>query len=217
MGLSKQIVFDSAVPALGDTIAAYVFGTNRIASAAVGGNESLYTIAALHDGAGNSLTSTAGALNVNVASFTGEIAVEGDVADDAADAGNPLKVGSKATQLLTTVSEGDRANLNSDLYRRARMTNASNVGALVTRAPVGVAAAAIVTPLPGRQRFLAQNRGSKNIWVGFDNTVTADNAATGGMLIPAHTGTMDLELGDNVTLWAISDTAAQFLFVYEDA
>ena len=57
-------------------------------------------------------------------------AVQGDVADDAADSGNPLKVGSRAVDgALTAISASDdRADLLSDLYRRTGRRPADNPG-----------------------------------------------------------------------------------------
>lgn len=62
----------------------------------------------------------AAAQRVTVASdSTGNLAVKGDVAHDAADSGNPLKVGSKAANALpTAVANNDRANAISDLFGR---------------------------------------------------------------------------------------------------
>jgi len=222
--LSKQSYADLTTPTNGDTIVSYVFGTNRVASAAVAGNESLYTISALSEGAGTALTSTLvsgkQSLDVNVTAFDGTavLNIDGNVADDAVDSGDPVKVGTRATQAFpTAVASGDRADMLSDVQRRLRVTNAPNIAAKVSRAAVGLTAAALVTPQAGRQKFVFQNRGNKKVWIGFDASVTADDAATGGIVIDAHNGTWAGELGDNVSLFGISDTAGQFLFVYEAA
>lgn len=59
--LSKdKLIYDGTTPADGDSVAAFLHATNKLASAAVNSNESLYTIAALNDGTGTAITSTAG-------------------------------------------------------------------------------------------------------------------------------------------------------------
>lgn len=61
-------------------------------------------------GMGNNLSLTLGDINVNV---------EGNVAHDAVDAGNPLKIGGKAsTAKPAAVSDGDRVNAYFDVYGR---------------------------------------------------------------------------------------------------
>jgi len=61
---------------------------------------------------------SAGRLNVNVISGGGG-ASAGDVAHDAVDSGNPVKIGYMAENVLpTAVSDGDRANGISDLFGR---------------------------------------------------------------------------------------------------
>lgn len=156
------------------------------------------------------LKSTSGALNV---------APSGNVADDGVDSGNPVKVGSRALSgLLAAISTtGDRADLISDMYRRVFTNDAPNVANKLTTTTIGVAAAKVVTtPLGGRTRILLQANGNKPIYIGADNTVTADvGTATSGFIIPAHGGTLELPSGQGLDWYAISDTAAQKLTVIE--
>lgn len=329
MGLTKaQSVFDTTV-ANGDATAAYLFATNRLTSAAVNGNESLRTIAALQDGAGTAITSTAGAIDVNLKSGTLDMGVadsatftigttveqpvggvyqsttftalatgktgafgmtayraqftnlqdaagssligqkamagslpvafasdqsslavklfdgagtaltstlnsgkqsldvnvtglsaatqhvDGTVADAVADADNPVKIGAKAYSTLAAATAGNRVNLASDLYRRLYVNASPNVAAKVATVTVGITAASIGTAQPGRRNVTLQNNGNVPIYIGFDATVTADTAATGGVQIPGHGGTLDMLAGDNIPIFAISGTAAQKLCVYE--
>ncbi len=69
------------------------------------------------------ITDANGALHVAVASgsvtASGSIDVLGDTAHDAADSGDPVKVGTKAANALpTAVANGDRANAIGDLFGR---------------------------------------------------------------------------------------------------
>lgn len=226
MTLTKaQLVFDATTPANGDAVAAYLFASARLTSAAVAGNESLRTIAAIQDGAGTALTSTLlsgkQSLDVNVAGFSAtDLHVDGTVADAVADADNPVKIGYHAYATLAAATAGNRVNAASDLFRRGYVNTSPNIGGLRTVATVGVAAVKVVTtPLAGREQLTLQNNGGKNMWIGFDNTVTADGGttATGGMLLPAHGGTWSVPMGDNIDVWAISDTALQKLMVLEAA
>jgi hypothetical protein len=67
-------------------------------------------------------------LNVNIfqvggnatvtAGVNGLLAVGGNVADDAVDAGYPVKVGGRADAVLSLVADGDRVDFVTDLYRR---------------------------------------------------------------------------------------------------
>lgn len=224
MSLTKaQLVFDSTTAANGDAVAAYLFATNRLTSTAVNGNESLHTIAALQDGAGTALTSTlVGAkqsLDVNVASFTAtDLHVDGTVADGVADANNPVKIGSRAFSgaLSAIGAAGERADGLSDMYRRIMVTVAPQVSVKVQTATVGITAAKLLAAEnAGRTWISLQNNGSQPIYIGADNTVTADTAATGGLQVPAHGGTLEMPLGDALSLWAISGTAGQKVAVLE--
>lgn len=128
----------------------------------------------------------------------------GNVADDAADSGNPVKVGSRAiTGALTAISTGDRADLLSDLYRRVWVNTAPNVAA--SNAAVSVddtsgGVAVFASPLPGRRRALVQNLGNFEIWLGF-GTVSAAN----GIRVAAGASWSD-EIGPDLALKAIAGT-----------
>ena len=59
---------------------------------------------------------------------------------------------------------------------------------------------------------MVQNLGSKAIYMGSDNTVTAAN----GLRISSNS-TLELELGEDVSLWSISTNAGQDVRVFEVA
>lgn len=128
----------------------------------------------------------------------------GNVADDAVDSGNPVKIGSRAVSgALTAVSaSGDRADLLSDLYRRIWVNTAPNIAG--SNAAVSITDAAggtsvFASPLPGRRRVLVQNLDNKAIYLGF-GTVTQAN----GIRVASNASWSD-ELGPDIDLKAISE------------
>lgn len=142
--------------------------------------------------------------------------VSGDVADDAADSGNPIKVGSRAVSgALTAVSAtGDRADMISDLYRRMWVNTAPNIGGSNAAVSIDTTAGGVAlfaSPLAGRRRVEIQNLGNKAIFVGL-GTVTAAN----GVRIAAG-GTMSQELGPDIALKAIAESGAQDVRVLQIA
>lgn len=82
-----QLVFDVAAPDEGDKVGAFVLGAGGTAidSQTIGGSEWLQVASAMLDGAGNALTSTGGALDVNV---TSAISVDVDHATDSVKIGD---------------------------------------------------------------------------------------------------------------------------------
>jgi hypothetical protein len=141
---------------------------------------------------------TSGSLNV---------APLGNVADDAVDAGNPVKIGSRALSgALTAVSAtGDRADLISDLYRRARTTSAPNIAGANAAVSVDTTAGgvALLASHAGREKVMIQNLGNKAVSVGF-GTVTFAN----GIVIHAG-GSLPLDIGPDLALKAIAESGTQ--------
>lgn len=125
------------------------------------------------------------------------------VADDAADSGNPIKVGSRAVSTLGAVSAAnDRADLVSDLYRRIYVNNQPNIaGNLLKPTVSNTASQADATPLAGRKRILIQNLSDKNIYIGTSNAVTTST----GIELPKK-GDLEMEWGENIGIWLISPT-----------
>jgi len=136
-----------------------------------------------------------------------EVRPFGNVADDAEDSGNPLKVGSRAHDgALTAVADGDRADLLSDLYRRVWVNTAPNISGSNAAVSVDTTAGGVAlfaSPLAGRRKVIVQNMGNKAIILGF-GTVTASN----GVLVPAKAVWTD-ELGPNIDLKAIAESGTQ--------
>ena len=136
-----------------------------------------------------------------------DVTATGNVADDAADTGNPLKVGSRVeTGALAAIADGDRADLLSDDFRRIWVNSAPNVSAAQTQISVsGVLVALPTTALTGRTRILIQNvsAGAANsVFVGGAGTTTGD-----GIRISAGAA-VTLDIGDDVTLSGISGGTA---------
>lgn len=127
-------------------------------------------------------------------------AITGDVADDAADSGNPLKVGSVSTDAaLTELSAaGDRANLISDIYRRVIVNSSAAVAVkqdVVAASAVEVQIAA--TALSGRRKIIVQNVGNKDVFLGATGVSDAD-----GIELKKRAN-VELELGEHVDIFAI--------------
>lgn len=125
----------------------------------------------------------------------------GTVADDAVDSENPVKVGSRALAgPLSAVSSGDRADLISDLYRRAYVNTSANIAIKAEAASVTDTESVIATALGGRRTIMVSNRGNKAIYIGATGLLPAD-----GFVVSAG-ATVSIDLGQNVDLYAIADT-----------
>lgn len=136
--------------------------------------------------------------------------VAGDVADDAVDSGNPLKVGTRAVSgaLAAVSATGDRANMISDLYRRTWVNTAPNIGGNNFALALGTTAggtALATTVLDGRRFIRVQNLGTKAIFWGF-GTVSAAN----GSRIAAGATEM-IEAGPDIAVKAIAESGTQDL------
>lgn len=173
--------------------------------------------------AGGSPVSADGDAHPFVFNSDGELKVAADltsdVADDAADSGNPLKMGGRAFDgALTAVSaSNDRYDMLGDMYRRTWVNDAPNVSNQRSREQVSTTAAEIAaTPLAGRKRIMVQNRGTRAVYLGEDNTVTADDAATGGIRV-ARGATLELPWGEDLDIFAIAPAGTQNLFIWEIA
>lgn len=144
----------------------------------------------------------------------GDLDVVGNVGDDDADSGNPLKVGSRshfASAALAALSaNGDRADLLSDAYRRIYINDAPNVGMVAAAVSVGLTEVALpASPLAGRTRMLIQNNGNKPIFVGPTGVTTSTGIEV------SKSSTLALEAGQFLALYGISTDAAQDVRVFE--
>lgn len=145
-----------------------------------------------------------GSINVNL--------TDDGVADDAADAGNPLKVGGRGVDgALTALSaSNDRFDLLGDMYRRVYVNTSANVAIETTAETVGTTAVQVVaTPLAGR-RFVTIQADDKDIYLGHSNAVTTSN----GIKIPKK-ASATYEFGEDIDIWLISGDAGQDVRVLE--
>jgi len=127
-----------------------------------------------------------------------------NIADGAADSGNPLKVGGHAydqASAWSAVDAGDRANIAQDLYRRQLVNDAPNVSASATAAEVVATEVLLGAAIAGRTRILIQNNGDKPVYVG----PTGVGITTG--LQVGKGSTLALELGESIDLYGIAATA----------
>lgn len=100
-----------------------ITGTNPVGPAAVTAGIYNTTPPTLSDGNHQTLTlDSGGRLRVVQDSAPADTEVTGEIAHDAADSGNPVKVGGKATAAIpTSVTEADRVNASFDLGGRQRV------------------------------------------------------------------------------------------------
>jgi len=135
--------------------------------------------------------------------------VTGNVADDAADSGNPIKVGQRAVSgALTAVSAtDDRADQISDLYRRTWVNTSANIAGSNAAVSVDTTAGGVAlfaSPLAGRRVAQVQNLGSKAIFIGF-GTVTSAN----GLRVAAGATETLTDFGPDLALKAIAESGTQ--------
>ena len=178
-----------------------------------------FMVAGIRQDAAGSPVSADGDVHPFVFNNDGELKVAADltssVADDDADSGNPIKVGSRGVDgLLTALSASDdRADLLSDLYRRIWVNQAPNVGNSVTTSTVGTTAVELAaTPLAGRTNIMIQNNANKPIYIGTDGTVTAGTGvATDGIKLNKG-ATLTMEYGEDLNVFAIGESGTSGTF-----
>lgn len=141
--------------------------------------------------------------------------VDGNVADNAADAGNPVKDGTRSSfgaALSAVTATNNRVDMISDRYRRLFVSGSADVGVLNTQVSVGTSAITLLaTQKQGRRKIYIQNNSKKaTVYLGHDNTVTSSN----GLSVGAGAVFED-EIGEDVAVWIIADTAATDVRVYE--
>lgn len=138
----------------------------------------------------------------------------GTVADAVADTENPVKIGSYVQSgALSSTSSGNRANALSDIYRRIYVNNGSQINCLNTAVTVtGTAASLLSSNLAGRRSILVQNTGTRPIYIGSSSGVTTSN----GLKVQPGAD-LGMEIGDAITLYAISGSGSQSVVIFETA
>lgn len=147
-----------------------------------------------------------GSINVNL--------TDDGVADDAADTGNPFKVGgvAYASALSAVSAAGDRVNMAFDMYRRIRTFQGAQV-AINTPAVVAVGTTEVAlpaSPLAGRQKIIVQNTSNNDIYVGATGVTTSTGIRV------AKGATLELDIGE-IVLYAIAGSAGNNVRVLEVA
>ncbi len=188
---------------------------------AFGATSAGFPIMGVRRDAGGSIVSADGDSHPLVFNDASELKVAANlsssVADDAADSGNPIKMGGKSNfGLLAALSTtGDRYDLTGDAYRRTYVNNAYNVAIEITTETVtGTAAEIVATPMAGRKAMTIQNSTNDSVWLGHDTNVTADDAATGGFEIKKNAIFHD-DFGENINVWMIAGGAGRTIKVLE--
>lgn len=184
-------------------------------AAAAGGEEGFMPLGIRQDAAGSPVSAD-GDYHPLVFNNDGELKVAADltssVADDAADSGNPIKVGGRGVSgALTALSAtNDRFDLLGDLYRRVFINDAPNIAAEDTAVTVGTTAVALpTTALAGRTRMIIQNQGNDSIYIGKTGVTTSI-----GIEIPKKS-TLTLEIGEAVSMFGVSASAGNDVRVLE--
>lgn len=123
----------------------------------------------------------------------------GNVDDDAADLEFPVKVGARADSVLSAVSDADRVNMVSDLFRRLRVNESADIGLVNSQDLVdNVAETLMGTAQAGRKKLLVQNlANNRDIYVG----ATGVSVASGFKI--QRGSTWEFAIGPNVAMYAI--------------
>jgi hypothetical protein len=141
--------------------------------------------------------------------------VVGNIADGSADSGDPVKTGTRALVGVGPSAIGannDRADMISDVYRRLYVNDGADTAVKNQSVTVTNTAAAFPTPLAGRRSLMVQNLGNKAIYIGSNSSVTTSN----GLSIPPSS-TLEVSLGPDVNLYAITSSGSQSVVLFEMA
>lgn len=99
-----------------------------------------------------------------------------------------------------TSANGDYASLLSDNKGRLWVNDAANAGQSYGALSITSTAAEFLgSPLAGRKLLLLQNLGSKDVFIGFDSSVTSSN----GLMLAKHSS-IELPFGDNLDVFMIT-------------
>jgi len=220
-GTEIQVDIVAALPAgdnnIGNVDIVSMPGTYVEDAASAGGETGMFILGVRQDAAGSPVSAT-GDYHGLIFNADGELKttadVQSEVADDAADSGNPIKIGYRAHDGVSALSalsaDGDRSDALSDLYRRVFINDAPNIGINNEAIVAGLTEVAIpASELAGRTRLMIQNNGDKPIFIGKTGVTTAT-----GLEI-SKGGTLSLEAGEALAFFVISGSAAQDVRILE--
>jgi hypothetical protein len=163
---------------------------------------------AISDGTNTLVVEPDGSINVNAD-------LSSAIADDEADAGNPIKIGGRAVSgaLAAVSASNDRYDLLGDLYRRTWVNTSRNIAMLNSQDDVTTTAAQVLTsPLAGRREVTIQNEGSQAVYVGSSAAVTSSN----GIKISKNSSAT-FEFGEDINIFMIADSGTQDVRFLESA
>jgi len=155
------------------------------------------------------LTTSSGALDMNIQSQDSPLEVVGNIADDIADAGNPIKVGLKTFDaILTEVSTvGDRADMIGDMYRRLYVNDSANIAYQPAQFTTDISATVVqldTVPLSGRKKIRIQNFCNKDVFLVEDAGDTVAASRLKGERI-ARGASYTESVGEHVPLFVVGD------------
>lgn len=129
----------------------------------------------------------------------------GTIADDAADSGNPIKVGgiARATAAALDLADAaDRVDFTTNLSRHLLVADMATQAVLQQIVSVtNTAGLVVASPLANRKKIMIQNDGNTPIYIG--TTTVTSAGATGGIKIPAN-DVWEEDLAGGVALYAIT-------------
>lgn len=157
---------------------------------------------AIKGATGNQLVVNAdGSINVNadISVVNGHEKLE-DAAHSSGDVGSYMLNVRSDIPSAATSANGDYASFLSDNKGRLWVNDAANAGQSYGALAVGNTAAEYLgSPLLGRKILLLQNLGNKEVYIGFDASVTSSN----GIQLAKHSS-IELPFGDNLDVFMIS-------------
>lgn len=195
-----------------DSVTAVLASTKLEDAAHVSGDAGQFMLAVRND-AGTSLVSAdgdyapfqvdaSGALRVS-----GTLSLIGQYAEDSAHvSGNTgiynLAVRSDAPAIATS-ADGDYASQTVDAYNRQWANTGSNVSMSNASASVTTTSALLIAASAGRRKIIAQNVGSKKVFVGASGVSTANG------LVISPGASIELEIGPALALHAVAENGTQ--------
>lgn len=141
---------------------------------------------------------------------------DGDYAPLQVDANGKLRTAADIEAVavdgaLTAQADASENQIITDLYRRQFVNDAPNIGGGYGAESVTTTAAEILaTPEAGRTRILLQNLGNKDVYLGFDGSVTTANG-----LRLAKGSTLEVPFGEDIDIFAIAESGTQDVRFWE--
>lgn len=184
-----------------------------VEDAASAGGENMMLIGGVRQDAGGSPVSADGDYHGFIFNSDGELKttadLNSDIADDAVDSGNPVKIGGQSADAASGLSAlsaaADRFHMLGDLYRQIFVNDSANVGWSAEAKAVSTTAVQLDdTKQAGRKAALIQNLGDKAMYIGPSNAVTTAS----GILLPKDSSIEFMKFGPALDVYAIGAAGA---------